>query len=124
VPRAGRRLGRRRVGRRLGHRWGRRRGRSPQGSTLGRARSAEARLVKVRVGLGLGTRTLANDQVSYAAVVDALEDLRFDSLWLSERINGDAPDPVVAMAFAAGRTQRLKFGTSVMVLPGRNPVLL
>jgi len=80
--------------------------------------------VKVRVGFGLGTRTLANDQASYGAVVDALEDLRFDSLWLSERINGDAPDPLVAMAFAAGRTTRLKFGTSVMVLPGRNPVLL
>ena len=80
--------------------------------------------MKVRVGFGLGTRTLANDQASYGAVVDALEDLRFDSLWLSERINGDAPDPLVAMAFAAGRTTRLKFGTSVMVLPGRNPVLL
>jgi probable F420-dependent oxidoreductase len=81
-------------------------------------------VLKVRVGFGLGTRTLANDQRSFGAVVDALEDLRFDSLWLSERINGDAPDPVVAMAFAAGRTERLKFGTSVMVLPGRNPVLV
>jgi probable F420-dependent oxidoreductase len=28
------------------------------------------------------------------------------------------------MAYAAGRTRRLKFGTSVMVLPGRNPVLV
>ena len=28
------------------------------------------------------------------------------------------------MAFAAGRTQQLKFGMSVMVLPGRNPVVL
>jgi probable F420-dependent oxidoreductase len=28
------------------------------------------------------------------------------------------------MAFAAGRTQKLKFGTSVLVLPGRNPVVL
>jgi probable F420-dependent oxidoreductase len=28
------------------------------------------------------------------------------------------------MAFAAGRTTRLKFGTSVLVLPGRNPVVL
>jgi len=28
------------------------------------------------------------------------------------------------MSFAAGRTQRLKFGMSVMVLPGRNPVVL
>src|SRR3546814_12751266 len=57
-------------------------------------------------------------------MVDALEDLRFDSLWLSERVTGDSPDPVVALAVAAGRTQRLKLGFSVLVLPGRNPMLL
>lgn len=79
--------------------------------------------MKVRVGFGLGTRTLAGDE-RFTAVVDALERHRFDSLWLSERIGGEAPDPVVGMAFAAGRTTHLKFGTSVMVLPGRNPVLV
>ena len=31
---------------------------------------------------------------------------------------------MVSLAFAAGRTQKLKLGTSVQVLPGRNPVLL
>src|SRR3546814_19616367 len=57
-------------------------------------------------------------------MVDALEDLRFDSLWLSERVTGASPDPVVALAVAAGRTQRLKLGFSVLVLPGRHPMLL
>ena len=28
----------------------------------------------------------------------------FDSLWLSERVAGDAPDPIVGLSFAAGRT--------------------
>jgi probable F420-dependent oxidoreductase len=79
--------------------------------------------VKVRIGYGFGTRTSLNDG-SFGVVVDALESLRFDSLWLSERIGGEAPDPLVGMAYAAGRTTRLKFGMSVMVLPGRNPVLL
>lgn len=79
--------------------------------------------MKVRVGYGLGTRTQLNDE-HFATVVDALEHHRFDSLWLSERIGADAPDPLVAMAFAAGRTTHLKLGTSVMVLPGRNPVVL
>lgn len=79
--------------------------------------------MKVRIGYGFGVRTSLNDE-GFATVVDALEKLRFDSLWLSERISGPAPDPLVAMSFAAGRTQRLKFGMSVMVLPGRNPVLL
>jgi probable F420-dependent oxidoreductase len=31
---------------------------------------------------------------------------------------------MVALSFAAGRTSKLKLGTSVQVLPGRNPVLL
>lgn len=57
-------------------------------------------------------------------VVDALERLKFDSLWFSERIGANAPDPLVAMAYAAGRTTSIKFGMSVMVLPGRNPILL
>jgi len=79
--------------------------------------------VKVRIGYGLGTSTNLHGP-SFGAVVDALETLGFDSLWLSERLSGEAPDPIVAMAFGAGRTTRLKFGMSVLVLPGRNPVVL
>jgi len=79
--------------------------------------------VKVRIGFGFGVRTQLNDG-GFATVVDTLERLRFDSLWLSERLGGEAPDPLVGMAFAAGRTTKLKFGMSVMVLPGRNPVVL
>lgn len=76
------------------------------------------------MGFGLGTRSLTNDAERFGALVDELERLRFDSLWLSERITGECPDPIVGMAFAAGRTTKLKLGTSVLVLPGRNPVLL
>jgi probable F420-dependent oxidoreductase len=79
--------------------------------------------MKIRIGYGLGTRT-AVDHDGFGALVDDLERLRFDSLWLSERITGTAFDPVVALAYAAGRTTKLKLGTSVMVLPGRNPVLV
>ena len=71
--------------------------------------------MKVRVGFGLGVRTSLNDQDGFGALVDSLESLRFDSLWLSERITGECPDPVVALAIAAGRTTRLKLGLSVMV---------
>jgi probable F420-dependent oxidoreductase len=79
--------------------------------------------VKVRIGFGLGTQGLRDDG-DLATVVDGLERLGFDSLWLSERVTGPAPDPIVALAFAAGRTRNLKFGTSVLVVPGRNPALL
>ena len=77
--------------------------------------------MKVRIGIGLGTRSGAEN---FGEMVDALERLRFDSLWLSERATGDAPDPMIGLAFAAGRTQKLKLGTSVQVLSGRNPALV
>lgn len=79
--------------------------------------------MKVRFGIGLGVRTGLNDR-AFLDVVDEMERLGFDSLWLSERIGGAAPDPVVALSFAAARTTKLKLGTSVLVLPGRNPVVL
>lgn len=79
--------------------------------------------MKLRVGYGLGTAGLQH-QDAFGAFVDGLERHRFDSLWLSERITGDTPDPLVGLAFAAGRTTRLKLGTSVLVVPGRNPVVL
>ena len=80
--------------------------------------------VKIRIGYGLGTRTITNDTDGFATFDDTLEELAFDSLWLSERVTGEAPDPLIALAFAAARTRRLKLGTSVLVVPGRNPVLL
>lgn len=80
--------------------------------------------MKIRVGLGLGALTWGADAHRFGDLVDELERLRFDSLWLSERATGPAPDPLVALAFAAGRTTRLKFGTSVQVLSGRNPALI
>ena len=79
--------------------------------------------MKVRIGYGLGVRA-SSDAARFAALVDGLERHRFDSLWLSERITGDCPDPIVGLAVAAGRTTKLKFGFSVLVLPGRNPMVL
>lgn len=79
---------------------------------------------KIRIGLGLGTRTPTNEPARFRAFVRSAETHGFDSLWFSERVTAQAPDPVVAMAVAAGLTERMKFGMSVMVLPGRNPVLL
>jgi len=80
--------------------------------------------MKVRIGYGLGTRTPTLDGSRFGDLVDALEDLHFDSLWLSERVTGACPDPLVGLSFAAARTRSLKLGTSVQVLPGRNPHLL
>jgi probable F420-dependent oxidoreductase len=47
-----------------------------------------------------------------------------DSLWLSELVYTPLVEPMTGMAFALSRTRRLKVGTGVAVLPGRNPVLV
>jgi probable F420-dependent oxidoreductase len=79
--------------------------------------------MKVRVGFGLGNvRPLDGDRLGELA--EALERHGYDSLWLSERVSGPAPDPVLGLTWAAARTRKLKLGTSVSVLPGRSPALL
>ena len=49
--------------------------------------------MKIRIGFGLGTRSFTNDHKTFDPFVDALENLGFDSLWLSERL-------VVCIAYA------------------------
>jgi probable F420-dependent oxidoreductase len=46
-----------------------------------------------------------------------------DSLWLSDRLLAPTLEPLTAIAAVAARTQRLKFGTAVLVLPFRSPVV-
>ena len=58
--------------------------------------------MKVRVGFGLGTRTSLHGP-EFGVVVDALEDLGFDSLWVSEKIGGEAPDPLPGLRPWPGR---------------------
>jgi len=50
----------------------------------------------------------------------------YDSLWLSDRIVGQqlSLEPIVALAMVAAYSDRLKFGTSVLALPLRQPVVL
>jgi len=73
--------------------------------------------MKIRIGISLGG-------CSFGAAVDRLEASGVDSLWLSEMVYGPLVDPLVGMAYALSRTERLKVGTGVMVLPGRHPVLV
>jgi probable F420-dependent oxidoreductase len=77
--------------------------------------------VKVRFGIGLGADTGPDE---LAGIVDHLEASGVDSLWFSELVYSKAVDPFVGMAFALARTENLKVGTSVAVLPGRHPVLV
>lgn len=79
-------------------------------------------------------------------VAQRAEELGFDSVWVNDHViipvqtssrypyneTGASPfhwrqhiyDPLVVMAALAARTQRVRLGTSVLVVPYRNPVLL
>ncbi|HXP55478.1 MAG TPA: TIGR03854 family LLM class F420-dependent oxidoreductase [Streptosporangiaceae bacterium] len=77
--------------------------------------------LKVRIGIALGPWA---DAARYSASVDRLEELGVDSLWISELVFGSLVEPFIGMAHALARTNRLKVGTGVAILPGRHPVLV
>jgi probable F420-dependent oxidoreductase len=59
-------------------------------------------------------------------LVEVGDRYEYDSLWLSDRIVSHqfSLEPIVALSVVAGYSERMKFGTSVIALPLRNPVVL
>ena len=78
--------------------------------------------LKVRIGYSAGA-TAAADPAAFTRLVDGLERLGFDSVWVPEVLTGATLDPLSALGFVAGRTARLKLG-SHLIAPGRNPARL
>lgn len=79
--------------------------------------------MKIRIGVSLGVDG-STDPGAFAEAVIVMEELRFDSLWLAERLTTAIPDPVAGIGYAAAVTRKLKLGTGVIVLPGRNPAVV
>jgi probable F420-dependent oxidoreductase len=77
--------------------------------------------VKVRIGIGTGLGAAGPDEL--AAVVDAIADHGFDSIWLPEILTGPGPDPLVGLAWAAAYSPSIKLGTTMLVT-GQNVVHL
>lgn len=75
---------------------------------------------KVRIGVAAGAGA-TDDARGFIRLVDALDDLGYDSVWVPDVITGGVFDPVGALGVAAGRRERLKIG-SHMIVPGRDPV--
>jgi probable F420-dependent oxidoreductase len=75
--------------------------------------------MKIRIGVGAASMTAD----TLPELVKALDDLGFDSLWLSEVLTGPVIDPAVGLSWAAASNPRLKIGTT-MLLPGRNVLRL
>ena len=61
------------------------------------------------------------------------EDVGFDSVWVSDHVvvsptfgytyGPDFMDPFICLTYAAAETQRVKLGTTVVVVPLRNPIV-
>jgi probable F420-dependent oxidoreductase len=78
------------------------------------------------------------DPAAAAEVGVLAERLGYDSLWAGEHVVLPSPrvvpspmepeepilDPLVALAHLAARTERIRLGTGVIVLPQRNPIVL
>src|SRR5260370_8415204 len=76
--------------------------------------------MKIRIGVGMGAAG-ASDSDTFAATVQQMERLRFDSLWLSEVLTGLVVDPLAGLACAAGGSRKLKLGTT-MTVTARSPI--
>jgi probable F420-dependent oxidoreductase len=57
-------------------------------------------------------------------LVKQCELLGLHSLWVNDRLVYDNFEPLAALAAAAGATRKIQLGTSVLLLPYRQPVLL
>ena len=77
--------------------------------------------MKVRIGISLGA---AGAPSEFEESVGLLEAAGIDSLWLPENVYGPAVEPFTGMTWALAKTERLKVGSGISVLPGRNPVLV
>jgi len=77
----------------------------------------------MKIRIGVGAAGASSSPEALAELVSAIDDLGFDSLWLSEVLTGPVIDPLVGLAWAAASHPRLKVGTT-MLLPGRNVLRL
>jgi probable F420-dependent oxidoreductase len=77
--------------------------------------------MKIRFAVGPHAGFLSGpDLVAFA---ESLEANGFDGLWLSDLPAAPVLDPLLGLALAAGRTDRLRLGANLVPL-GRNPFLL
>ena len=89
-----------------------------------KAPRAEQESMSIKIGLSGASVMAREGRESFLTYVDAAQDLGWDSVWFSDRIVGPAwrMDPITGMAMIAGRSDKLKFGTGVLLMSMRSPV--
>jgi probable F420-dependent oxidoreductase len=83
--------------------------------------------MNVRIGLAIGQWPIKDPQAgAILALVDDFEALEIDSLWMSDRLISSQLilEPITFLSYIAGRLRKMKLGTSTLVLPTRNPIVL
>ena len=80
--------------------------------------------MSVKIGLSGASVMAREGREAFLQYVDTAEELGWDSVWFSDRIVGAAwrMDPIAGMAIVTGRTEKLKFGTGVLLMSMRSPV--
>ena len=80
-------------------------------------------MADIKFGVTYSERADFTDLPAYAKRV---EELGLDSIWVTENIGSRAPalECFTALSFMAAHTSKLMVGTSVMLLPLRNPVMV
>jgi probable F420-dependent oxidoreductase len=83
--------------------------------------------MKVRIGIALGQWPIKDAHAdAIVDLVDYFEALDVDSLWMSDRLVTSQLilEPITFLSYIAGRLRKMKLGTSTLVLPARNPIVL
>src|ERR1700761_4409909 len=78
--------------------------------------------MKIRFAVAPGNAAVQEGE-ELLAFSEALEGSGFDGIWLSDLPVAPVLDPMLGLALAAGRSQRLRLGANIVPL-GRNPFLL
>ncbi len=78
------------------------------------------------VGIAIPQAGRQADPATVRAVAQAAEQVSYASLWASDRLLGPTGvlDPLGVLTLAAGVTQRIRLGTSVLIAPWYEPVVL
>ncbi|HEY3187550.1 MAG TPA: LLM class flavin-dependent oxidoreductase [Solirubrobacteraceae bacterium] len=82
---------------------------------------------QLSIRVGVGWSPFDGDGLAdgrFWRAIDTMEELGYDSIWLSDTATLGGVAPLPTLAAIAARTEHLKLGIGVLVMPPRNPVLL